>query len=150
MAFLISSDRRAATARILLAVVAVVVVAILLWPTRPAAGAQNWMAAWFERLHREGLPRWLGFNTIESAANVIMFLPLGLLTVLAWPRVPWWVPAIGWLLFSAAAEITQASLEPDRVGDWRDVAANSSGALIGTVLASRWINHRSAASSEQG
>lgn len=118
-------------------VVLAAVLLILLWPTRPAAASQNALQAWFERLHSRGLPTWLGFGTVEFLANVVMFLPLGFLTVLGWPRRPWWVQVTGWLLFSAAAELTQASLDAHRVGDWRDVIANGSGAALG-VLAARW------------
>lgn len=132
-----ATDRRATVARSLLVVVLVAVLLILLWPTRPAAASQNALQAWFERLHRQGVPTWLGFGTVEFLANVVMFLPLGFLSVFGWPRRPWWIPVIGWLLFSAAAELTQASLDAHRTGDWRDVIANGSGAALG-VLAARW------------
>lgn len=132
-----TTDRRSTVARLLLTVVVVTVLVILLWPTRPAAASQNALQAWFERLHARGLPTWLGFGTVEFLANVVMFLPLGFLTVLGWPRRPWWVPVIGWLAFSAAAELIQASLDAHRLGDWRDVLANGTGAVLG-VLAARW------------
>lgn len=137
-----TTDRRAVIARVLLTIVLATVVAILLWPTRPAAGSQNALQAWFERLHRQGLPTRLGFGTVEFLANVAMFVPLGVLAVLAWPRSPWWVPVAGWLVFSAIAELTQASLEPHRVGDWRDVLANASGATLGVLLVRWWFRHR--------
>ena len=142
MTTVVGTDRRAVAARFLLALVLVSVLAILLWPTRPAAGSQNALEAWFDRLHARGLPTWVGFGTVEFLANVAMFVPLGLLTVLAWPRRPWWVPVLGWLLFSAVAELTQASLQPHRVGDWRDVVANSTGALLGVLAARWWLRRR--------
>lgn len=141
MTTITGADRRALVARIVLALVLLAVAAILLWPTRPATGAQNALEAWFERLHRRGLPTWLGFGSIEFLANVAMFVPLGFLTVLGWPGRQLWVPVTGWLLFSAAAELIQATLEADRVGDCRDVLANSIGALIGCLIA-RYLNSR--------
>lgn len=137
------ADRRALIARILLVAVLVTVLVILLWPSRPAATSQNALQAWFERLHARGLPTWLGFGTIEFGANMTMFLPLGFLTVLAWPRLPPWAAVAGWSVFSALAEITQASLESDRVGDVRDVLSNTTGAALG-VLAARWWLRRHA------
>lgn len=79
---------------------------------------------------------------IEAPANVLLFIPLGLLLTLLFRR-PW----IGVLLavaLSVAAELVQFVL-PGRLPSLRDVVANALGAMIGAGIA--WlvimVRHRS-------
>jgi glycopeptide antibiotics resistance protein len=70
---------------------------------------------------------------VEFAANILMFLPLGLLFVLVLgPRTWPWALVIG-VLVTLGIEGVQAVL-PGRVPDVRDLFANASGALVGVVL----------------
>lgn len=121
-------------ARLALLVALVVVALIVLWPTRPAAGAQSALQLWFARLHREGLPHWIGFPLVESAANVVMFLPLGLTAAVGFPRLRAVLVVLGWVAVSAVIELVQWTLVPGRTGDWRDVLANGGGAALGVLL----------------
>lgn len=75
---------------------------------------------------------WLTFDVVEVIANVVMFVPLGLL-VLAWGGRPWHGILSG-LALSAAIETTQLLFLPTRVADVRDVVANTLGATLGVVL----------------
>lgn len=70
----------------------------------------------------------------EALANVVMFLPLGLLLPLALPRA-----YLSLLLACAAAaslaiEVTQYLVLPDRVPALLDVVMNTAGAAAGLVL----------------
>ena len=70
--------------------------------------------------------------------NVVLFVPLAALLVAVSAR-PWW-----WVVLLAAggsvlAEVVQG-LWLARQGDWRDVAANTLGALIGAVAVSVWTS----------
>lgn len=89
--------------------------------------------------------RWLSdhgvpvtFELVEAVANVVMFVPfgvlLGLLLARRWPVVPLAC------LTSAAVETSQALFLPSRVATVQDVAMNTLGAavgLAGLVLAER-------------
>lgn len=71
--------------------------------------------------------------TVERAANVLLFVPAGLLLSYALPRTaPWLV----WLLcvaVSAGAEVAQLAL-PGRAPTVVDVLMNGAGAAIGVLL----------------
>lgn len=77
---------------------------------------------------------WVTFDLLEFAANVIMFLPLGVLFV-AWRR-PWWQGVLAGVGISSSIETVQLLFLPTRVADVRDVVANTLGAAIGVVVAS--------------
>lgn len=70
----------------------------------------------------------------EQVFNVLLFLPLAALAVLAWPR---WRPVAVWVAcvaVSVGIEATQALVLTDRVPSVRDVLLNSTGAAIGVAL----------------
>ena len=77
---------------------------------------------------------WLTFNTLEFSANIVLFIPIGLLLTLMLGRRRWWVAILAGVAFTAAIEFTQRFL-PTRVSDVRDIVANTLGAIVGTLLA---------------
>lgn len=77
---------------------------------------------------------WITFSRVEFAANVLMFVPLGLFLVLLFGRGRWWLAVLFGSAVSVAIELSQGAFLPTRVSDLRDVIANSSGALIGVIV----------------
>lgn len=79
---------------------------------------------------------WEGFRFgwVEFAANVALFVPLGLFAAALWPKL--WVGALLALVVSAGAEIAQLAL-PARTTSARDIVANVVGAVLGSALA--WL-----------
>ena len=74
----------------------------------------------------------LSEDDAEGLANVVLFVPLGAAgALLARRYAAWVVIALGAL--SLAIEVVQARL-PGRTPSYRDVVANSVGALAGAVL----------------
>lgn len=73
-------------------------------------------------------------NTIfEFLANIALFVPLGLLLAVGWPRVrPWVIILLGYSA-SATIELTQTLL-PSRVPTISDVVANTLGTIVGCVV----------------
>ncbi|TBN57892.1 hypothetical protein EYE40_11080 [Glaciihabitans arcticus] len=72
-------------------------------------------------------------SSLEFAANVAMFVPLGmLLLLLAGPR-RWWLALLLVFGLTASIELVQAGI-PSRVSDLRDVFANTGGGALGIVL----------------
>jgi len=78
-------------------------------------------------------------DTFDEVANVLGYVPLGLLLFVAVvrsggsPRAAWAVALGGALLLSYAVEVTQTFL-PQRVPSLRDVACNALGTVVGAGL----------------
>ncbi|PPF63062.1 VanZ family protein [Clavibacter michiganensis] len=114
-----------------LSVIAVAVVAITFWPTPVDQPFQSALARLLASLHRHGLPEWVTYSVVESASNVVMFVPLGaLIALLAWPSL-WWISGVLGFFASLTIELSQALLLPQRFASAGDVAANTAGALLG-------------------
>lgn len=79
----------------------------------------------------------LGFSyeIVEFTANVLWFVPLGLLGVLAVGRRWWWLVLLGGAAVSTAIEAGQWLLLPERTPTPVDVIANTLGVAIGVALA---------------
>lgn len=119
----------------LLAVVTVAVLVIVFWPTPVDAGARGTIARVLDTLYGVGLPRFVTYGVVEFGANVVMFLPLGLLVALALPRWLLWFSPLLCASLSLTIELCQALLLPHRFASILDVAANTSGAILGTLVA---------------
>lgn len=78
---------------------------------------------------------WLGFNRLEFLANVLVFVPIGILAFMLFrERLILLAFAAGPVL-SVGVEIAQEMLLPHRVSTVVDVFANSVGATAGVLLA---------------
>jgi glycopeptide antibiotics resistance protein len=77
---------------------------------------------------------WITFDRVEFAANVAMFLPLGILAVLWFGVRGWWSAIVIGALVSGAIESAQAVFLETRVPDLRDILANTLGAALGMLL----------------
>lgn len=78
------------------------------------------------------------YSAVEAAANVVLFMPLGAL-VLLWRRDWTWVHAtLVALGTTAAIEVLQQLLRPERFASVRDVVANTLGGAIGALLVVGW------------
>ncbi|MFI2753239.1 VanZ family protein [Cellulomonas sp. P22] len=87
-------------------------------------------------LHGWGLPG--SAHLAEAAANVALFVPLGLLAALVLARRWWWAVLVGAALASLTIEVVQHAVLAQRVGSARDVLANTLGTLVGIGLAAVW------------
>ncbi|MEZ0446846.1 VanZ family protein [Cellulomonas sp. ICMP 17802] len=83
---------------------------------------------------------WLGshgvgltYSVTEFVANIVLFVPFGVLVGLLTRLRPWAVVALG-LATSAAIELAQLLFLPDRVADVRDLVANTLGTAVGVAV----------------
>jgi VanZ family protein len=88
---------------------------------------------------------WITYALVEFTANIVLFVPVGVLFVLllGWRR--WWLAALLGIALTASIEFAQLFL-PNRVTDPRDLVSNSIGAGIGVALvliATAWRLRRS-------
>lgn len=76
---------------------------------------------------------WIDYDVVEFTANILLFVPMGLLFAVLLGRWRWWLAfAIG-----AAATLTIEFVQlflPARVSDPRDLLANTLGTLVGIAI----------------
>lgn len=125
---------------LLLAAWALVVVRLTLWPAPAPDDTFDVVRATIAWLVDHGIP--VTYAGVEAVANVLMFVPFGVLTglllVRRWPIVPM-AAAI-----SAAIELSQRLFVPSRVPTVQDVVLNTLGAGLGLLGLVWWSSHRTA------
>ncbi len=120
---------------VFLALYAAAVVVVVSWPVPVDGGAvHSTLALLIHRLNLAGLT-FITYPGVEFAANIVMFVPLGLLlAALTGPGRRLLV--LAFLVAGALAiEFGQWVFLPHRFASAGDVLANSLGALIGVVIA---------------
>ena len=116
--------------------VAYLVAALLIgfWSTPVDGPARGWLLHTLDVLHLRGIPLAVNYATVESAANVLFFVPLGILLTAILPRRRWPLAVVFGALFSCGIELGQLVFLPARFASWSDVAANTAGAASGVAL----------------
>lgn len=135
--------------RLVLAVYLAAVLTLTLWPALPTTDVPQWADATLDYVHDLGIP--LSFGVLEGLSNVVMFVPFGVLVpVVLRAAAPWtWRRAaattvVAAAVLSAAIETAQLVI-PGRVSTVQDVALNTLGAVLGTLVVARVRPRRPAA-----
>ncbi|WP_243075651.1 VanZ family protein [Microbacterium sp. SS28] len=133
---------RVLDARVWLAVYVAVLAAIAFWPSPVDREAGPLLA------YIQSIVPWLTYERIEFTANIVLFVPLGILLTLILRKRRWVLPlALG---ATFAIEAIQAALLSERTPAISDIIANVLGAAIGmlvVLLAQRWSQTRNTAGS---
>ncbi|NUU05665.1 VanZ family protein [Leifsonia sp. C5G2] len=77
---------------------------------------------------------WVDYAVAEFTANILLFVPMGLLFTLLLGRWRWWLAVSLGIAATLGIEFVQLFL-PARFTDARDVLANTLGTLIGAAVA---------------
>lgn len=85
-------------------------------------------------LHRHHVPLWVGYSAVEFTANIVFFVPLGVLVTLLIGVRRWWLPVAIGFIASMGIETVQALFLPARTASVDDVLSNTAGALLGTLV----------------
>lgn len=110
---------------------------LTIWP-RPIQDSAPVILDLVVRAAHRGLGwSWLGFTELEAAANVLVFVPIGILAFLAFRRIAWPLALLAGPALSLAVEVIQEIALPHRIGSVIDIALNSFGATVGVLLA--WV-----------
>lgn len=125
---------RKVAVRVLATLTLVVVFAIGYWPVPVDRGVRSLLGSVLDRLAAAGAPGWVDYAHLEFGANIVMFVPLGVLIALLLPRWEWWLAPIIGLALSLTIEFGQALLLPERFATPLDVLANTAGATIGALV----------------
>ncbi|MFF1635809.1 VanZ family protein [Leifsonia sp. NPDC058248] len=104
---------------------------ITLVPTQ--AGTGGVIQDVLDLLARTPLAAGLSRTDVEFAANVLLFVPMGLLFTLLLGVRRWWAALVIGVGATCFIEVAQLFI-PSRVSDVRDLVANTVGTLIGIAL----------------
>ena len=111
------------------------VLLVTLWPTTVDNGLDPYIERFLAALHSRGVPFFVDYGFIEFSANIVFFVPVGFLLGLLFTfRLQWLAILCGGLL-SAVIEAAQGLFLPGRVSSLGDVVANTTGAVVGCVVA---------------
>lgn len=121
--------------RIVFAALLGILALVAFWPDPVDQPVQGQLGMVLGFLHSKGIPSWVDYAFVESAANVVLFIPVGYVYSIAYPASPWWqVGALG-LLISGCIEFGQLVFLDNRFSSPSDLAMNSVGALLGAFAA---------------
>jgi glycopeptide antibiotics resistance protein len=125
--------------RAVLLLLTLVYLAGVAWMTlRPSVydadtGALLWRALDLFARHDE--TSWITFARVEAAANVAMFVPMGMFPALLLPKRFWWVGIVVGFAATVGIETYQATyLSATRFSDPQDLVMNTLGAAIGAAF----------------
>lgn len=108
---------------------------IAFWPTpvdKPIGGA---LARVLGYLHRHGVPGWVDYAFVEASANVALFVPVGIVAALSFPRWRFWQVIVLGFAVSGCIEICQGLFLPGRFASALDLATNTLGTALGALIA---------------
>ena len=103
------------------------------WPTpvdRPLAGLLRDV---IDAVLGHPLTAGITYLHVEGAANVLLFVPFGVIVALLLPTRRWWLAVVGGALTSAAIETVQYLALSQRQASLGDVMNNTLGALLGAA-----------------
>lgn len=138
--------RRLRLVRLAASVYGVALLLIAVWPTHVDANFNVLKTAPATWLIDRGVAPDKTYELIETSANVLLFVPFGVLGMLASLRMTWPKVAAAGLVVSAGIEILQAVALPGRTANADDVVANTVGAFggaLGVVIWRRLVRRQS-------
>ncbi|MEW1810256.1 VanZ family protein [Pseudarthrobacter phenanthrenivorans] len=121
--------------QIILAAMVVPLALVAFWPTPVDQPISGQLGIVLNFLHHQGIPRWFNYNFVEASANVALFIPVGFVATLAFPHKRWWQIGAFGMLVSGCIELGQLLLLHNRFASPSDVITNTSGAVIGDLVA---------------
>jgi glycopeptide antibiotics resistance protein len=130
--------------RVLLVAYVVVVGLIVFWPTPVDRPVHGEVTAAVNSVQRAGATA-VTYSSVEIAANVAMFVPVGALLVLSFARMPWWLAIVICGGMSSMIELSQLMFIAARAATVIDIVANTSGGAmgaVGAVLLQHWFANR--------
>lgn len=85
-------------------------------------------------LQRRGYAESLTLSQVEFAANIALFVPVGVFALVLFGAGGWWLALLACVGLTVGIESAQLGI-PGRVPDDRDLVANSLGGAIGVAVA---------------
>jgi glycopeptide antibiotics resistance protein len=105
------------------------------WPTPVDQPLQGTLGRLLAFLHQHGAAIWFNYHFVEAAANVLLFVPVGLTATLAFASKKQWQIALLGVCVSMSMELGQLIFLDRRFPSLLDVVTNAAGTVIGIHLA---------------
>jgi glycopeptide antibiotics resistance protein len=122
----------------ILSLITLAYLAFVAWVTlgpQPLDRSNNgWLLRALAFFSRHDATDWITYDRVEFAANIGMFVPVGVLLLLLFGRRLWWFAIVVGIMLTCSIEFTQQFL-PTRYPDVRDLVANTGGTIIGVLFA---------------
>jgi VanZ family protein len=115
---------------------------VVLWPTPVDRDASGTILQVLAKLHAFGAPDWIDYNFVETSANIVMFVPLGLLGGTLLRAGYRWIAVPAAFAVSFLIELVQDTFLPGRFGTMQDVLANTHGSALGLVVLYAFLEYR--------
>jgi glycopeptide antibiotics resistance protein len=129
------SARARAWAAILFAAYAALALFVLLVPRPIDSGVTPWLRGLVATVQREGrLPDWFDYEFVEYASHTALFIPVGILVVVAAGRRLAWLAVLAALALGAAVEYAPLLADRGHVTSSVDLALNELGVLVGAAI----------------
>lgn len=122
--------------RVLVAVTAVyllVVAWITLNPFPPDPHRNRLLTSLLALFADTPLLAWVTYDVVEFGANILLFVPMGVLLTLLLGREHWWLALAFGVVATLTIEFVQLFL-PARFSDPRDLLANTLGTIVGIAI----------------
>jgi glycopeptide antibiotics resistance protein len=87
-----------------------------------------------------GLTPWQGYEVVQFAANIVLFVPFGALVLLIWRRAGVLHAIAAGAAVSAVIELLQHLVRPERFASVQDFWANTLGTAVGAGVV--WVVRR--------
>ncbi|MEV1130038.1 hypothetical protein [Agromyces sp. NPDC049794] len=127
-------DRARRWALLVLAIYAALGAVVVLIPRPIDQGFTPWVRGLLAHLRSHGLAPWITYEVVEYASHVVLFAPLGILTVVVFGRRMSWLAVPLLLGACALVEFTPTLLGFDHEVSAIDLALNVVGAIGGAAI----------------
>jgi glycopeptide antibiotics resistance protein len=107
---------------------------IAFWPSPVDQPVRGQLASALKFLHSHGILAWFNYQFLEASANVALFIPLGSVAAMAYPKRPSWQIGIFGLVVSGSIELGQLLFLHNRFASALDLVTNTGGSVIGALL----------------
>ncbi|WP_349863113.1 VanZ family protein [Leifsonia sp. WHRI 6310E] len=123
--------------RRILAAVTLVYLLVVAWitlnPFPPDPHGNRLLTSLLALFAETPLLAWVTYDVVEFSANILMFVPMGVLLTLLLGREHWWLALALGVVATLTIEFVQLFL-PARFSDPRDLLSNTLGTLLGIAI----------------
>ena len=97
-------------------------------------GVTPWIRGRLDYMHRHGLREWIGYDFVEYAAHVVLFVPFGILAVVAVGRGLAWLAVVAGIAVSVLVEVGPSVVGAGSAPDMFELLLNVVGVVAGAVI----------------
>jgi VanZ family protein len=128
------ANRTRGRVAVILAIYSAIAVFVGVVPRPIDRGITPWIRGRLADLHRHGLRGWIDYDFVEYAAHVVLFVPFGILAVVAVGRRLSWLAVLAGFGLSALVEFWPSVAGARSAPSMLDLLLNVVGVVIGAAI----------------